>query len=145
MKLSLLLLVVLFSSFTGARPLPVSQVIVYRHFHRAGTTMMLLSCFHHPGTCSDTSNVNTPSLITPADFSTLMDKAKRKKHHQTKVVGISFAGEMMINGKKHFYVFCQPYLLIDMTERVNYWLAPSDSISLASKIKQLPTLPSIQH
>ena len=141
MKLLKLSLLILLSVLTDAKAQAVSKVIVYRGFSKGGSTIGLLHTFHHPRDCGaqvDTSNINVRNLLTPADFMQLLKTAKKKRHFQQKIAGVVFAGEMMIEGQKHFYLYFGPDLLIDLTARINYWLDSTCSSSFDKKSKELP-------
>ena len=137
---TLLLLVCLFAS-VGAQAQVVSRVIVYKKSEKAGTTLGLLSSLRNPDHYSawvDTTNVNCQNLLTPEDFTLLLQTAKRKKHFQQKLKGFDFAGEMIIASQKHFYLYFGPRLLIDLTARINYWFDPVYATSFDEKSKQMP-------
>ena len=112
----------------GRSGLPVSKVVVYTRFLPAGSTMGLANAFLHPadyGAAIDTANLNRAALLSGADFSRLLAEAKPTKHHQMKIAGIQCAGQLVLFGVPHAFLYCPPAALIDLTERVNY-LIPRD-------------------
>jgi hypothetical protein len=115
----------------------VERATVFKKFLPANTTMGFVSAFSRLPTPVDTTNV-TSELLTPADFTTLLATARQKKHHQMKIAGVRFAGLMQIDGQQHRYLYCGPTLLIDLTSRVNYWLAPATAAAFDTKSKRLP-------
>jgi hypothetical protein len=125
---------------TGAKAQVVDKVTVYRHFPKGGKTAGLTSLSDHPEnkTLVDTSNVNRQNQLTPADFTQLLKTAKKKKHFQQKIAGAVFAGKMSVDQQSHSYLYCGPAVLIDLTARINYWLAPAAAAAFDAKSKQLP-------
>jgi hypothetical protein len=114
----------------------VEKATVFRKFSHGQTTMGFMNAFSQPPSFVDTSNVNK-GLLRPADFTRLLATARQKKHHQMKIAGVRFAGLMQIDGQQHRYLYCGPTLLIDLTTRVNYWLAPATATVFDSKSQQL--------
>lgn len=113
----------LFACFSNAEAQSVEKISVYKKFFKGGKTMGLTFAFHDPkyyGSIIDTTNINSSSIISIADFNRLLLTAKKKKHHQMKIAGIRFAGEMTIKGQKHFYLYMYPEAIIDLTDRINY-------------------------
>ena len=110
-------------------PPSVSKVVVYKHFLPGGSTTGLAIAFRRPADYPgsiDTADLNRAALVRGADFGRLLAEAKRKKHYPMKIAGIQFAGQMVMSGVPHAFLYCPPYVLIDLTERVNY-LLPRES------------------
>ena len=133
MKIMFLLMALL--KLTSSLGQSFSKLVVYKRFHRAGTTIGLLSSFGKNSTDGvDTVNINYPVIIDTYEWNGLLVRAKKKKHHQMKIGGVNWAGEMSHGKQKHYFVLCYPYVIIDLTARINYWLAEADRHSLDRQI-----------
>lgn len=102
--------------------------------------MGLTFAFHDPkyyGAIIDTTNINSSSIISIADFNRLLLTAKKRKHYQMKIAGIRFAGEMTIKGQKHFYLYMYPEAIIDLTDRITYLIEFNEQHSIDNKILAL--------
>jgi hypothetical protein len=113
------------------------KLVIYKKFARAGTTMMLLGAFGDPRSYVDTTNINTTPIISAQEWDGLLARSKVKKHHQMKIGGIDWAGEMFLQNEKHSFVMCYPYVVMDLTARKNYWLAEEDKHVFDERIAQL--------
>ena len=138
MKIVFLLMALL--KLTSSLGQSFSELVVYKRFHRAGTTIGLLNSFGKNSTGGvDTANINYPVIIDIYAWNGLLVRAKQKKHHQMKIGGVNWAGEMSYGEQKHYFVLCYPYVIIDLTARINYWLAEADRHSLDRQIIALQT------
>ena len=54
-----------------------------------------------------------------------------------KIAGIRFAGEMIIKGQKHFYLYMYPEVIIDLTDRINYLVELNKQHGIDDKILAL--------
>jgi hypothetical protein len=116
------------------------KLIIYKHFVPAGTTMMLVAAFNNPSNYNlgiDTTNINSSPIISIQEWNGLLNRARVKKHHQMKIGGVDWAGEMYFQKEKHFFVMCYPYVIMDLTSRMNYWLAEGDKHAFDERLSLL--------
>ncbi|GEM_PF-2698847 len=98
----------------------IYKIVIYKNFWNAGTTNSVLNMFKDPRIYKiDTTNVNCDLISTNA-FEQILKVAKKRKHFQMKITGISFAGELLIGQHTHFFVVCSTSLIIDLTDKINY-------------------------
>ena len=121
LSVSLLMLLMVGCSVTQ-RTFKLDSIEVYKSFPKAGTTADINFAFLNPGE----RNVNTSVgdiLIDPKLFEQLINTSRQKKHLQRKLTGITFAGEFFSNEVKHFFIFFKDAnLIIDLTDKREYWL-----------------------
>ncbi|PSR55288.1 hypothetical protein AHMF7605_18150 [Adhaeribacter arboris] len=101
----------------------VEKLKIYKHFFKGGSTMRLVNAFKYPASHAgivDTTNINLNSLIPIQDWNDILYSAKKSKHHQMKIGGIVFAGEMKMANKVHYFIVARPDLIVDLTDRMNY-------------------------
>ena len=99
----------------------VEKLVVYESFLRAGTTANITGAFKNPVECFvDTTNINVGENTFLSEFSKILSETSSRRHFQQKIAEISIAGEFWINSRCHFFIFCEPDLLIDMTDRKEY-------------------------
>ncbi|MGY2134283.1 hypothetical protein ACW9KT_18770 [Hymenobacter sp. HD11105] len=113
------------------------KLIIYKKFVPAGTTMRLLGAFRQPSQGVDTTNTNRARLISLQEWDGLLARARVRKHRQMKISGVEWAGEMLVQQQRHFFLVCSPNLIIDLTARVNYWLAAPDHQTLDARLSLL--------
>ncbi len=124
MKPKLLLLVFLLLALDTyamkKRHVNVDSVFIYKRFKRAGTTADIRYNFWRPdpGIC-DTTRIPANNI----NWSTILSTSRRRLFFQHKEAGIQFAGEMYINGSKHFFIYCNsrpPAFIEDFTAKKTY-------------------------
>jgi hypothetical protein len=116
------------------------KLVVYKKFAHAGTTMMLVGAFNKPSSYNlgiDTTNINTSPIISTQEWNGLLARSRVKKHHQMKIGGVDWAGEMYLQKERHFFIMCYPYVIMDLTARKNYWLAEGDKHVFDERLSQL--------
>lgn len=98
------------------------------------------ACKHPEGFAGivDTTNIN--SAISPTDWNLILNAAKKSKHRQTKVGGIAFAGEMVMDDKVHYYILASPNLIVDLTSRINYRINDKSKYLVESYIARLMSI-----
>lgn len=137
---NLFIMALLFARFSNVGAQSVEEITIYKEFFKGGKTMGLTFAFHDPkyyGAIIDTTNINSSSIISIADFNRLLLTAKKRKHYQMKIAGIRFAGEMTIKGQKHFYLYMYPEAIIDLTDRITYLIEFNEQHSIDNKILAL--------
>jgi len=99
----------------------IEQLVIYKSFWHGGTTAMISSMFKDPIKYSiDTTNINIVKNMFLNEFNKILSETKSKKQYQQKITGINIAGEFWINSKCHFFIICEPNLLIDITNKKKY-------------------------
>jgi hypothetical protein len=84
----------------------IQSVKVYNRFIPNGTTANINAAFSQPGQYSnvDTSS-STAISISPVELTAALKTATVKKMHQSKVGGITIAGEFIVNGARHNFIY----------------------------------------
>lgn len=103
----------------------INKVYVYNKFLLNGSTNNILNAFEFPIERKIDTSLNHKINIDVRHLSELLEHSKRaKRHHQQKLGGATFAGELYDNlNKKHFFVYYEEAkLLIDFTDKIEYWL-----------------------
>ena len=103
----------------------INKVYVYNKFLLNGSTNNILNAFVFPNERKiDTSQNDKINLDIGSLSKSLENSNRPKRHHQQKLGGTTFAGEFYDNlNKKHFFVYYEePKLLIDFTDKIQYWL-----------------------
>ena len=115
----LFLLIAIFVSVNAQNE--VERLIVYKSFIRAGTTANVMGAFNNPvERFVDTTNINVGENMFLSEFNKILSETRSRKHFQQKLPEISIAGEFWISSRRHFFIFFESGLLIDMTDRKEY-------------------------
>lgn len=102
----------------------ITKVVTYNKFLINGSTGGIIYAFNFPNERKiDTSQSNLIKFHTQY-FETVLKGSRIKRHHQQKLGGATLAGEFYDNlNKKHFFVYYEySKLLIDFTDKIEYWL-----------------------
>jgi len=101
----------------------VEELYIYNRFLRGGTTNNISNAFLTPFEYFVDTSISRQYHVKKEDLGNSLNNAKVRKHFQQKNAGITFAGEFMEQGKKHYFAyFDEVNLIIDFTEKKNYWL-----------------------
>ncbi len=101
----------------------VDNIIIYKEFPENGTTNYISFAFKYPQKSKVNTSVNDTVVIQPETLENLLNNAKARKHFQQKLGGVTFAGEFYEQSKKHYFVYFKSVnLIIDFTDRINYFL-----------------------
>lgn len=123
-KTIFILLCILISCMPIKAQNEVEKLVVYKSFWRGGSTARVFLLFKEPVKYSiDTTNINIGPNMFLSEFNSILSetKARKRKHFQQKIAGISIAGEFWFNqSTKHYFIICLPELLIDITDKKEY-------------------------
>lgn len=117
------LLIVMSNNVSSQQLVTDKDIKMYKSFLKAGTTMGLLAAFLHPEkwkSVVDTTLAENISKETTNHIIELFNSKDVRKHHQQKIGGVLFGGEVMYGGQKHYFIFCEGNILIDLTARLTY-------------------------
>ena len=105
----------------------IENVVVFKNFLKAGNTNSLIFAFKNPDEYEGMIDTTVIKKIEIEKWINILKKANKKRHHQMKIANINFSGYMKINNTIHYYVVCSEKLIIDLTEKYNYWISVEDS------------------
>jgi len=126
--ISLFLLVPLIMAFAN-KEVTIGRVFVYKKFLKSGSRGSVANAFHHPDGNSQVVDT-TRTLMKGVNWIKILSNAERVEGYPILFAGISFAGEMYVNGKIHFIVFCAPVSLVDVTAHKWYHTDPQHTEAL---------------
>lgn len=121
--LSILLLLPLLLAFTP-KTVTIGKVYAYKKFLRKGSRGTILNAFKYAGRPSEVVDT-TRTLMTGVDWGKIMSTAKVESGYPIKFAGIRMAGEMYMDSRIHYFVYCAPISFIDLTTHTWYHIDAS--------------------
>lgn len=116
-------MIILTSCSPTARIATISEVKIYKKFLRNGTTNNIINAFDFPNKYNVDTSLNEFYKVDKINFDNALKNARVRKHFQQKNGGITFAGEFVEQSRKHFFAYFESAnLIIDFTDKRNYWL-----------------------
>ena len=99
----------------------LNDVLIFKEFYKAGSTALLTNVFIDPMKYNVDTTKITVEKQDVANFETLLNNAKVKKHVQMKI-NVELALVIEIDKKDHYFIISTPELIIDLVSKQNYVL-----------------------
>ena len=99
----------------------LNDVLVFKEFYKAGSTALLTNVFIDPMKYNVDTAKTTVEKQDVANFETLLNNAKVKKHVQMKI-NVELALVIEIDKIDHYFIISTPELIIDLVSKQNYVL-----------------------